>query len=139
MFSYYVSLHSEFRYAFCIQTMFGSSLPLVICRRVHVLFTLFVYSGVQHILCCVFVLFVFILCTLCCQFCFDFLIALSVFSNVYVIRQDKKLTTMYNIQMDQTSSDTKSSLNLWPGELKNSQVVNNIVLYLQGNPVILVL
>jgi hypothetical protein len=29
---------------------------------------LFAYSGVQHILCYVFVLFVFVLCTLCCQF-----------------------------------------------------------------------
>jgi hypothetical protein len=29
---------------------------------------LFAYSGVQHILFCVFVLFFFILCTLCCQF-----------------------------------------------------------------------
>ena len=29
---------------------------------------LFAYSGVQHILCCVFVLFVFVLCILCCQF-----------------------------------------------------------------------
>ena len=29
---------------------------------------LFAYSGVQHILCCVFVLFFFVLCTLCCQF-----------------------------------------------------------------------
>jgi len=28
---------------------------------------LFTYSGVQHILCCVFVLFFFVLCTLCCQ------------------------------------------------------------------------
>jgi hypothetical protein len=61
-----------------------SYLPPVVCRRAHVLFTLFVgglmsylrymylwlfaYSGVQHILCCVFVLFFFILCTLCCQF-----------------------------------------------------------------------
>ena len=31
-------------------------------------FCLFVDSGVQHILCCVFVLFFFVLCTLCCQF-----------------------------------------------------------------------
>jgi hypothetical protein len=31
--------------------LFGSSLTPVICRRDHVLFTLFVYSGVQHILC----------------------------------------------------------------------------------------
>ena len=30
-------------------------------------FCLFAYSGVQHILCCVFVSFFFILCTLCCQ------------------------------------------------------------------------
>ena len=29
---------------------------------------LFAYSGVQHILSCVFVLFVFVLCILCCQF-----------------------------------------------------------------------
>jgi hypothetical protein len=29
---------------------------------------LFVYSGVQHILCCVFVLFFFLMCILCCQF-----------------------------------------------------------------------
>ena len=26
------------------------------------------HSGIQHILCCVFVLFFFVLCTLCCQF-----------------------------------------------------------------------
>jgi NhaP-type Na+/H+ or K+/H+ antiporter len=26
------------------------------------------YGGVQHILCCVFVVFVFVLCTICCQF-----------------------------------------------------------------------
>jgi hypothetical protein len=53
------------------KTIFGSYLPPVVCRRAHVLFTLFVfiaYSGVQHILCCVFVLFFFVLCTLCCQF-----------------------------------------------------------------------
>jgi hypothetical protein len=51
--------------------MFGSSLPPVDCRMAHVLFTLFVmftYSGIQNILCCVIVLFVFDLCTLCCQF-----------------------------------------------------------------------
>jgi hypothetical protein len=51
---------------FRIETMFGSSLPPVVCRRVHVLFTLFVH--VQCILCCVVVLFVFVLYTLRCQF-----------------------------------------------------------------------
>ena len=59
----------------------------VVCRRAHVLFVrlylqllvgelmsclyclcLFAHSGVQHILCCVFVLFFIALCTLCCQF-----------------------------------------------------------------------
>jgi hypothetical protein len=33
---------------------------------------LFAHSDVQHILCCVFALFFFVLCTLCCQFlCFS--------------------------------------------------------------------
>jgi hypothetical protein len=36
-----------------------------VCRRAHVLFTLFVYSGIQHILCCVFVLFVFVMYLVC--------------------------------------------------------------------------
>ena len=42
---------------------FDSSLPPVVCRRAHVLFMLFMfaYSGVQHILCCVFY-------TICYQF-----------------------------------------------------------------------
>jgi hypothetical protein len=48
--------------------MFGSSLPPVVCRRANVLFTLYVCSGVQHIVCCVFVLFFLVLCTLWCQF-----------------------------------------------------------------------
>jgi hypothetical protein len=38
--------------------MIDSSLPSVVCRMAHVLFTLCAcYSGIQHILCCVFVLF----------------------------------------------------------------------------------
>ena len=64
---------------------------------------LLTYSGVHHILCCVIVLFVFVLCALCCQFlcvfvlfvfvlcalCCQFLwtsffIVPSVFSNVYL-------------------------------------------------------
>ena len=93
--SYYVSLRSEVpccdvRYDFRIKKMFGSSLHPVVCRRAHVLFTLclFVHGGVQHTLCCVFVLFYFVLCTLCWQVFFlvcPFLIAPSVFSNVYLI------------------------------------------------------
>jgi hypothetical protein len=64
--------------------MFNSSLPPIVCRRAHVLFTLclvrlylqlfvggsmsylrylclFVHSVVQHILCCVFALFFFVM------------------------------------------------------------------------------
>jgi hypothetical protein len=43
----------------------------VVCRRANVLFTLFMlfaHSGVQHTLCCVFVLFFFVLCILSFQF-----------------------------------------------------------------------
>jgi hypothetical protein len=61
----------DVHYDFCINTMFGPSLPLIVCRRVHILFTLFVlaaYGGVHHILCCVFASFVLVLCTLCCHF-----------------------------------------------------------------------
>jgi hypothetical protein len=53
----------DVRYDFCIKTMFDSSLPIVVCWIVHVLFTLFVFVCVWW---CVFVC-VFILCTLCCQ------------------------------------------------------------------------
>ena len=51
--------------------MLGSSLPSVVCMRTHVLLRylcLFSYAGVQHTFCCVFVLFFFALCTLCCHF-----------------------------------------------------------------------
>jgi hypothetical protein len=67
-----------------METLFGSSLPSVVCRRIPILFVLFVCGGVLHILCCRFVLFFFV-CDLCCQFFLDcpFLNAPSVFSNVY--------------------------------------------------------
>ena len=61
----------DVHYDCCIKTKFGPSLPPVVCRRAHILFTLFVfvaYSGVQHIFSCVFALLVFVLCTLCCHF-----------------------------------------------------------------------
>jgi hypothetical protein len=46
---------------------------------------LFVHSGVRHILCCVFILFVFVLCTICCQLVWivHFVLPSSVFSNFY--------------------------------------------------------
>ena len=36
----------EVRYDFRIKTVFGSSLPLVVCRKLHVLFALFVFAFV---------------------------------------------------------------------------------------------
>jgi hypothetical protein len=78
----------------CYMCLFGSSLPPVVCRRAHVLFTLYVfvlfvftssclYEGLYliYVIClclpivtsntyCVVLLFLllFVLCTLCCQF-----------------------------------------------------------------------
>ena len=50
--------------------MLGSPLPQIVCRRAHVLFTLFVFDYVlwcsTHIVFSV--LFFFVLCTPCCQF-----------------------------------------------------------------------
>ena len=87
--------------------MLGSSLSPVVCRRAHVLFTLCVcvlcllaHGGVQHMLCCVFVLFFFVLYTLCCQLLwivhFWFLIRYSLTFNYYAtgrwFSQPMKLT-----------------------------------------------
>ena len=74
--SYYVFLRSEFRVvmSITISTLTLCSVRLYLqlvvgglmsCLRCLCLFS---YSGVQHILCCVFALFFFVLCTLCCQF-----------------------------------------------------------------------
>jgi hypothetical protein len=66
-------------YDFRIKAMFDSSLPPVVCMRVHVLLTLVVFACVYK-WCCVFVLFFFVLSvSLDCPF----LIPPSVFSNVY--------------------------------------------------------
>jgi hypothetical protein len=82
-------MRCDVRYDFSIKAMFGSSLPPVVCSSVHVLLTLFVFAllahiGVQHIICCVFALFVFVLSMLPFSLDFPFLIAPSVFSNVYL-------------------------------------------------------
>ena len=50
------------------KTMLCSSLHPDICWRAHVLFMLFVCSGVQRILRCVFSLFFEVWCALCCQY-----------------------------------------------------------------------
>ena len=73
--------------------MFGSSLPPVVCRRTHVLFVLFAHGGVQSRLCCIFVLFFFVLLpvSLTCPIC----IALLVFSNVFILKKKKIPKTFY--------------------------------------------
>ena len=76
----------EVRYDFRIKTVFGSYLPLVVCRRVHVLFALVVFACVQwcppHIMLC----FCFVCSRLCCQFlCIVYIfIAPSTFSRVWL-------------------------------------------------------
>ena len=71
------------RYDFSMKRMFGSFLPPVVWRWTHVLFTLFVFahSGVQHILCCVFLCIVYLILPVSLDF--PFLIAPSVLSSVY--------------------------------------------------------
>ena len=61
----------DVRYDFHIKTMFGSSLSPVVCRRIHILTTLFVRMRIvgYNTLCCLCFLCVFFL-RLCCQFLF---------------------------------------------------------------------
>ena len=64
----------DVRYNFCIKTMFGSYFRIYLQLLVGGFMSylrylcLFPYSDVQHILCCVFVLSFFVLCTMWCQF-----------------------------------------------------------------------
>jgi len=51
-----------------IKTMFGVSLPSVVCRMAHVVFTLFVLRIVMSNTYCVVLLFFVVLCTLCSKF-----------------------------------------------------------------------
>ena len=75
---YVLSLCCGNRYEFCIKNDVGSSLPPVVCRRAHVLYTLFVFVCVQwcsaH----------FVLCFCCC--CLSSYCVLSnVVSNTYCV------------------------------------------------------
>ena len=68
-------------------TMFGSSLPPVVCRRTNVLLTffcLFVYGGVQHMFYCVCLHLAFCVPNVASSLNCPFLISCSVFSNVYL-------------------------------------------------------
>ena len=77
----------DVRYDFHIKTMFGSSLPPVVCRRAHVLSTLFVfvcvYWGPTHIVSCFcFVFLCLVYHMLPVSLHSQFLIVTSVFSNM---------------------------------------------------------
>jgi len=64
-----MSLRSEFPVVMFVTI--STSLPLVVCRRLISCLRylcLFTHCCVQHILCCVFTLFFFIWCIICCQF-----------------------------------------------------------------------
>ena len=87
MLASYASLHSEFRDVLSVTisiTMFGSSLQLFVGGFMFYLryLCLFAYSGVQHILCCVFLRLVYPMLPVSLDS--PFLIAPTVFSNVYV-------------------------------------------------------
>ena len=74
---------------FRIKTMFGSSVPSVVCRRTHVLFTLFVFVYVlwcptHTVLCFYFVFLRLVYPMLSVSLDCPFVIAPSVFSNVYL-------------------------------------------------------
>jgi hypothetical protein len=58
----------DIRYDFHIKTMFSSSLPPVVCRRTHVLFTLYVFVCGLWCITYIFALFFSVLCTLRYQF-----------------------------------------------------------------------
>jgi hypothetical protein len=86
--SYYGSLRSEFRVVITISAHKLHSVGLYLlfvggtmCYLRYL--CLFVHSGVQHILCCVFALVLFVLCLLHVALDCPFLIAPSVFPNVY--------------------------------------------------------
>jgi hypothetical protein len=77
----------DVRYDYRVKTMFGSSLPPIVCGRLMSYLRclcLFAYIGVQHILSCVFL---GIVCpVLPVSLDCPFLIALSIFSNVYFLK-----------------------------------------------------
>ena len=69
--------------------MFGSSLPRVVCRMSNLRYLcLLTYSPVQHILCCVVLFFFVFVYVTSFSVLSIFCIALSVFSNVYLLSID---------------------------------------------------
>ena len=71
-------------YDFCIKTMFSSSLPPLYSEGLIYNLCMFAFSGIQHILCCVFVLLRHVYPVLPVFLDCPFMIGPSVFSNVYL-------------------------------------------------------
>ena len=93
----------DVRYYFPIKTMLHSSWPPVVIGGVISYLRylcLFVYSGFPQILCCVFVLFFFVLCTPCCQFLWivDFWLSLLYsLTFIYICtRNNHSITILFN-------------------------------------------
>ena len=94
---------------------------------------LFAYSGVQHILCYVFVLFVFVLCTLCCQFLWIVHFWLPIRHSlkfIYLIILIYTMYTMYNkkkyVLTCQTIDLNANLLNL---VVKLPPAIQNVIFY----------
>jgi hypothetical protein len=90
-----MSLRSEFRVVMailCIKTMFGSSLPPVVCRRAHVLFRLFVFVCIQwcptYIVLCFCFISLCLVYPICCQFLWIVHLWLPLRYSLTVIYQD---------------------------------------------------
>jgi hypothetical protein len=96
---FYPYFQQHIAWPHCSIMLRGHSI-LVICQGVSMYGGI---SGVQHILCCVFVLFVFVLCTLCCQFLWIIRFWLtvqysltSIYSKAIIIQQTKPYF-LYNV------------------------------------------
>ena len=94
---------------------------------------LFAYSGVQHILCNVFVLFVFVLCTLCCQFIWIVHFWLLIQHSLKFIYLIILIYTMYNMNNKKkyvlTCQTIDLNANLLNLVVKLPPAIQNVIFY----------
>ena len=93
-------------------SMFGSSLPQIVCRRNHVLFKLFVfisYSSVQHCVefffCCSSPVYPMLLVSLDCPFSLPLRYTLTLYTMVYFAQ--KTQCYLNNVAYNQTNSQSQ--------------------------------
>jgi hypothetical protein len=111
----------DVRYHFRIKMMLGSSLPPVIGGLASYLryVCLFTYSGVLHVLCCVFVLFMLVLSCQCCQFLWSVHVWLA---NQYIVHRRSFWNKLYHVRTKSILWKAKIFRRNTPKELKqNSQ------------------